>query len=183
VDNKKLTIFVLGFLAGACFIFLLVIIPVYLNRGSELKDAKNFGNVTITPIGVDDKNLLGIGGSLMIQKDEEPILVLYFDYNKKFTDLSFLRDNKPLFSASWSQDFNKWSMYSFGYYELGLTYFDKNCDGCLDDMDINRTRTSYIFSDNTWLKVDESKGGNARIGSGSSVQEYIFSSEKGWIKK
>lgn len=172
-----------GFLSGASFIFLLVLMPLYLNRGDEIKSTKTFGNVKITPFEVDDKILFSTGESLIIQKDQEPILSLYFDYNKKLTELSFLHENKPLFSAYLHPDLNKWGGFSFGYYESGISYYDKNCDAFFDDMDVIRARTSYIFIDNQWLKVDEKKGFRATIGSGSSMHEYIFSLEKGWVEK
>jgi hypothetical protein len=183
MDNKKIRFFISGFLAGASFIFLIILIPAYMNRGSEIRSMKSFGNIKITPFEVDPKYFLAFGESLVIQKDQEPILTLYFDYNKKLADLTFLHNNKPLFSASVNPDLQKWGMFSYGYYETGISYYDKNCDGFFDDMDVDRVRTDYIFIDNAWLKVDEKKGFKASIGSGSSIYEYIFSLEKGWVEK
>lgn len=183
MDKQKVRFFISGFLAGASFIFLLIFIPVYLNQGSEIKTMKTFGNVRITPYEVDPKSFLSFGESLMVQREQESILTLYFDYNKKLTELIFLHNNKPLFSASLNPDLHRWEKFSYGYYETGISYYDKNCDSFFDDMSVYLSGTSYIFTDNQWLKVDKLKGFKASVDSNTATKEYVFSLDNGWTEK
>jgi len=171
-----------GFLAGTSFIFLLIFIPAYLSRGNEITSMKTFGNIKITPFEVDPKILLGVGESLVIQKDQEPIITLYFDYSKRFNSLTFIHSKKPLFSAWMSKDLKDWQFFDYGDYEIGVVYHDKNCDGMFDTCGMGKDR--FIFFNKEWVKIDDiKKDGTAVVDNEIINREYVFDKENGWVEK
>lgn len=182
MDNKNIRFFMSGFLAGTAFIFLLIFIPAYLSRGNEITRMKTFGNIKITPFEVDPKILLGVGESLVIQKDQEPVLTLYFNYEKQLTDLNFLNDEKPLFSASMSKDLKDWQFFDYGDYETGAVYYDKNCDGMFDTCGMGKDR--FIFFNKEWVKIDDiKKDGTAVVDNENTRREFVFDKENSWVEK
>lgn len=173
--------FMLGFFCGSFFVFLLVLVPVYRNRGDTIGNTKKFGDIKIVPFEVEQKLLPGTDTSLGILRDDKTIMTFYFNSNKKLKSLSFINDDKILFSASRSIDFNGWLFFHYGNYETGSDYFDKNCDGILDSFFY--CSENFIFINGEWLKVDYCRGKSASINGGDIKREFVFTSEDGWQEK
>ena len=170
---------IFGFLLGMAFAGLLLIIALLSNHlDHDVSGQIKYGDIMILPREVDKKTLPGNPYSLLFQKSQKVFLTLYFDGDKNLTNISFIKDEAPIFSATYENDSENWVHSSYGYYELGTSYFDWNCDGILDFQ--SSVKGDFIFVNDAWIKIDDRTGNTVEVKSGDVKLKYVFTGERGW---
>ena len=153
---------------------------------------RTFGNVEI--IAVDNllkanptNEVMGVNGTLAIQREGQPLVGLLFDKDKRLFSVSiypYQDADNSLLTFDVSKTSGEMGYLKYGTLKSGINWYDLNCDGIFDLQFREWDEIREILLDNEWVAGTKKTGfGKATvIGEGGDELPYTFDFQEGkWV--
>ena len=176
-NKKTFFTFIFGAIFGLFVTMSIGTINIQKNKGRPLYQPRNFGNIRIIPTTVDPLIVPNAYKAMLIDRDGEFFLHLYFDKQDKLQKLIYLDGEESLFEVNLPEGGAEYG------HVMDPRYKDIDRNGSFDIIWVEGR--PGIVVDNHRIEVSgiNYNQEEATVKEGNEDVLYVFEFNKGWIRK